>query len=163
MFLLNENKRLLNRAMYCPRSSRARFVSSSSFFLVLAPSHRVHVDLKDILCRGRTGSGKTAAYCLPLLHVLLQAKKTSSTPGVRAVVLLPSRELSQQVTKCLKVCASRPLFFRTLRINKSAAGLFCGAGLDSLLLQSLACDGCFGRQRDETVCRFDFFCFFLNF
>lgn len=54
------------------------------------------------MCRGRTGSGKTAAYCLPLLHALLQAKKTAAAGGVRAVVLLPSRELAQQVAKCLK-------------------------------------------------------------
>ena len=60
---------------------------------------------KDVLCRGRTGSGKTAAYSLPLLHVLLQAKRqAAAAPGVRAVVLLPTRELAQQSTRCLKVC-----------------------------------------------------------
>jgi ATP-dependent RNA helicase DDX52/ROK1 len=40
-----------------------------------------------------TGSGKTAAFIIPILHHL----KQHSTKGFRALVLAPSRELAKQV------------------------------------------------------------------
>jgi ATP-dependent RNA helicase DDX56/DBP9 len=45
---------------------------------------------KDLLVRARTGSGKTAAFSLPLLHKILLKKQaaTRSKPGVLAVVRL---------------------------------------------------------------------------
>jgi ATP-dependent RNA helicase DDX56/DBP9 len=58
---------------------------------------------KDLLVRARTGSGKTAAYGLPLLHKILTKKQLE--PGcpaaIRAVVLVPTRELCEQVRKQL--------------------------------------------------------------
>ena len=54
---------------------------------------------KDVLVHARTGSGKTAAYCLPVLQKILQEKglKSSYKKGVRALVLVPTRELCGQV------------------------------------------------------------------
>ncbi|CAM9170551.1 unnamed protein product [Chrysoparadoxa australica] len=54
---------------------------------------------KDLLVRARTGSGKTAAYALPLLHKILQAREANPNvpAGVKAVILVPTRELCQQV------------------------------------------------------------------
>lgn len=45
---------------------------------------------KDLLVRARTGSGKTAAFSLPLLHKILVKKQAAprSKPGVLAVVRL---------------------------------------------------------------------------
>nr|CAB3237254.1 probable ATP-dependent RNA helicase DDX56 [Phallusia mammillata] len=57
------------------------------------------LDGKDILSRARTGSGKTAAYAIPIIQRILNNKKsTSSDEGqqIRALVLVPSRELSKQ-------------------------------------------------------------------
>lgn len=48
----------------------------------------------DILGLAATGSGKTAAYCIPLLEGALRAK---SNNGIRALVLTPTRELAIQV------------------------------------------------------------------
>ena len=45
----------------------------------------------DVLATARTGSGKTAAYCLPLLQKQLAAGRGCS------LILLPTRELAQQV------------------------------------------------------------------
>ncbi|KAI7832929.1 P-loop containing nucleoside triphosphate hydrolase protein [Kickxella alabastrina] len=61
---------------------------------------------KDILARAKTGSGKTAAYCLPVLHKILATKdalpQTSSSRRLtRALILVPTRELAEQVTKYL--------------------------------------------------------------
>jgi ATP-dependent RNA helicase DDX56/DBP9 len=53
---------------------------------------------KDVLCRARTGAGKTAAYLLPLLQKILDRKQGGSTEAaVRALVLVPTNELCEQV------------------------------------------------------------------
>jgi ATP-dependent RNA helicase DDX56/DBP9 len=59
---------------------------------------------RDLLVRAQTGSGKTLAYCLPLLQKIIQAKTTTTSKGhaVRAVVLVPTRELCSQVYKTLQ-------------------------------------------------------------
>lgn len=54
---------------------------------------------KDIMAGAQTGTGKTAAFALPILHALHEANRASSTPQVRALVLTPTRELAQQVYK----------------------------------------------------------------
>lgn len=52
----------------------------------------------------RTGSGKTAAYALPLLQLLQPTTPhaAAARPGIRALVLLPTRELAQQVAGVLR-------------------------------------------------------------
>jgi len=53
---------------------------------------------KDLLARARTGSGKTFAYAIPVLQKLLRAKTTSTAESrsVKAVILVPSKELCHQ-------------------------------------------------------------------
>ncbi|MNZ26432.1 ATP-dependent RNA helicase RhlE [compost metagenome] len=51
----------------------------------------------DLRVTAQTGSGKTAAFVLPLLHRLLAEEKPKS--GARALILLPTRELAQQTLK----------------------------------------------------------------
>ena len=57
---------------------------------------------RDVIGRARTGSGKTAAYGLPLLHRI-----SESTGAVRALVLAPTRELALQVTDAIRDLARR--------------------------------------------------------
>ncbi|OWF41466.1 probable ATP-dependent RNA helicase DDX56 [Mizuhopecten yessoensis] len=54
---------------------------------------------KDILARARTGSGKTAAFCIPVIQKILAAKTTSKEQCVKAIVLTPSKELCNQAFK----------------------------------------------------------------
>ncbi|GAA3081618.1 DEAD/DEAH box helicase [Streptomyces roseofulvus] len=54
---------------------------------------------RDVLGRGRTGSGKTLAFGLPLLVRLAGRRAEARKP--RALVLVPTRELAQQVTDAL--------------------------------------------------------------
>uniref|UniRef100_A0A0B7A4D0 RNA helicase n=1 Tax=Arion vulgaris TaxID=1028688 RepID=A0A0B7A4D0_9EUPU len=54
---------------------------------------------KDILARARTGSGKTAAYAIAVIHKLLHLKQTASEQAIRAVILTPSKELCSQSHK----------------------------------------------------------------
>ena len=54
---------------------------------------------RDILGRGQTGSGKTLAFGLPMLTRLVGGTRSSKTP--RGLVLVPTRELAQQVHDAL--------------------------------------------------------------
>ena len=47
----------------------------------------------DVMGLAQTGTGKTAAFMLPILQRLLQNTGT----GVRALVIAPTRELAQQI------------------------------------------------------------------
>lgn len=49
---------------------------------------------RDIIAKASTGSGKTAAYAIPVIQNLLL---DNSGPGVKSIVLVPTRELSNQV------------------------------------------------------------------
>ncbi|XP_033926451.1 probable ATP-dependent RNA helicase DDX56 [Melopsittacus undulatus] len=63
---------------------------------------------RDLLVRARTGSGKTGAYGLGLLQHVLRAREVAQAvpQAVRALVLVPSRELSLQVLRCLRRLAA---------------------------------------------------------
>ncbi|XP_077992489.1 putative ATP-dependent RNA helicase DDX56 [Glandiceps talaboti] len=54
---------------------------------------------KDLLGRARTGSGKTAAFAIPLIQRILTSKQNAREQCVRALVLAPSKELSNQAFK----------------------------------------------------------------
>ena len=63
---------------------------------------------KDVMGAAQTGTGKTAAFSLPLLQRLLRHANTSTSPArhpVRALVLLPTRELADQVAKQIEMYA----------------------------------------------------------
>src|SRR5262249_20791499 len=49
----------------------------------------------DILATAQTGTGKTLAFLIPIMERLLKQK----TPGVAALVLVPTRELAMQVAE----------------------------------------------------------------
>ncbi len=50
---------------------------------------------RDVLACAQTGTGKTAAFVLPILQQL----KASTGPGVRVLVLTPTRELAAQISE----------------------------------------------------------------
>ena len=54
---------------------------------------------KDVVCCSKTGSGKTAAYMIPLVNKI---KSHAEMIGSRALILVPSRELALQTTKNLR-------------------------------------------------------------
>ncbi|KAG9229395.1 ATP-dependent RNA helicase dbp9 [Amylocarpus encephaloides] len=61
---------------------------------------------RDVMARAKTGSGKTAAYLLPILHLILKRKESASTPGTSALILVPTRELAEQVTRAVDLFAA---------------------------------------------------------
>lgn len=52
---------------------------------------------RDTLGRGRTGSGKTLAFSLPLVTRLMESNKRREPFAPRALILVPTRELANQV------------------------------------------------------------------
>ena len=63
---------------------------------------------QDVMGAAQTGTGKTAAFSLPLLHRLMKHENSSTSPArhpVRALVLLPTRELADQVAQQIKLYA----------------------------------------------------------
>ncbi|NOH81021.1 DEAD/DEAH box helicase [Vibrio sp. RE86] len=57
------------------------------------------LDGQDVLAGAQTGTGKTAAFGLPILHKLIEsgASRDPQSNDVLALVLVPTRELAQQV------------------------------------------------------------------
>jgi len=54
---------------------------------------------RDLMAAAQTGTGKTAAFTLPLLHNLSQQAPGKGKRAIRALVLTPTRELAAQVGK----------------------------------------------------------------
>lgn len=57
---------------------------------------------KDVVAMARTGSGKTAAFLVPMFEKVKKLKVQTSKPGVRALVFSPTRELAMQTMKFTK-------------------------------------------------------------
>ena len=60
---------------------------------------------RDVMGAAQTGTGKTAAFSLPLLHKMLRHENASMSPArhpVRALVIAPTRELADQVAANIK-------------------------------------------------------------
>ncbi|MDO8292593.1 MAG: DEAD/DEAH box helicase [Gallionella sp.] len=60
---------------------------------------------RDLMAMAQTGTGKTAAFTLPLLQRLLPHASTSTSPArhpIRALILAPTRELAIQVEKSVE-------------------------------------------------------------
>ena len=61
---------------------------------------------RDVLGRGRTGSGKTYAFLLPLVAQLTATPKRTASRRPRALVLAPTRELATQIAEALTPLAT---------------------------------------------------------
>ncbi|RCS59684.1 DEAD/DEAH box helicase [Parvibium lacunae] len=83
---------------------------------------------KDLQVSAATGSGKTAAFMLPALHRLTETNPIKSK-GPRVLVLTPTRELAQQVTKA---CTTYGGALPRLRVASILGGMPYGAQLKTL-------------------------------
>jgi ATP-dependent RNA helicase RhlE len=72
---------------------------------------------RDVLACAMTGSGKTAAFLLPILHRLIDAKRGTT----RALIITPTRELAAQVVQELNDLA--------VHTPITAAAIFGGVGM----------------------------------
>ena len=75
---------------------------------------------RDLLGIAQTGTGKTAAFALPILHRLAANRKPAPKRGCRALVLSPTRELATQIAESFKAYGSK--------LGFSVATIFGGVG-----------------------------------
>ena len=73
---------------------------------------------KDILANAQTGTGKTAAFALPILQQLHNCPKPTLPGSPRALILTPTRELAEQLTETI----SRYAQFLSLKITALYGG-----------------------------------------
>jgi len=57
---------------------------------------------RDLLGSAQTGTGKTAAFTLPLLHRLADSRERSQRHAPRALILAPTRELAAQIGESIE-------------------------------------------------------------
>ena len=55
------------------------------------------LDGEDVMAVAQTGTGKTAAFVIPMIHKFA-TKKRGSYKGIRGLVLVPTRELAKQIS-----------------------------------------------------------------
>lgn len=53
---------------------------------------------EDVLAIAQTGTGKTAAFAIPIIHLINQQKESNKSLGIQCVVMVPTRELAIQIT-----------------------------------------------------------------
>lgn len=83
---------------------------------------------KDLMAGAQTGTGKTAAFALPLLHKLQSARgQTGGRKTPRVLVLTPTRELANQVAESFRTYGSH------LPLNTVV--IFGGVGINPQLKQ----------------------------
>ena len=91
-----------------PLSRAVKELGYESMTPIQAKAIPLVIQGRDVMGAAQTGTGKTAAFALPLLHRLLKHENTSTSPArhpVRALVLLPTRELADQVAQAIKAYA----------------------------------------------------------
>jgi len=54
---------------------------------------------EDVLAIAQTGTGKTAAFAIPVIHLLHSRKIAGRPDGIKCVVMVPTRELALQITE----------------------------------------------------------------
>jgi len=70
------------------------------------------LDGRDVMGAAQTGTGKTAAFSIPLLQRMLKHENASASPArhpVRALVIAPTRELADQVANNIKAYSKHTL------------------------------------------------------
>ncbi len=95
---------------------------------------------RDVLGLAQTGTGKTAAFALPLLHRLGRDKHR----GPRALVLAPTRELATQIDAEIRTLAR----FTRMRVTTVFGGVSARGQIQALRRNPEIVVGCPGRILD---------------
>lgn len=58
---------------------------------------------EDVLAIAQTGTGKTVAFAVPVIDTILNVKRTQKKPGIRSIIMVPTRELAVQIQEVFMV------------------------------------------------------------
>lgn len=91
----------------------------------------VILEQQDVMAGAQTGTGKTAAFTLPILHHILSVPVTEDVKGL---ILTPTRELAQQVFKNIQTYAKHTeiktaLLYGGVSINPQIEAINAGADI----------------------------------
>jgi len=75
---------------------------------------------EDVLAIAQTGTGKTGAFAIPLIHRLQEGKSKDYHTGIRCLVMVPTHELALQID----------LVFRTLSKHTRVSSFCIHGGVD---------------------------------
>lgn len=89
---------------------------------------------RDLLGVAQTGTGKTAAFALPILHRLSSDKKPTPRRACRALVLSPTRELASQIAESFSTYGANlqlsvSVIFGGVKIGKQIRDLSYGVDI----------------------------------
>lgn len=92
------------------------------------------IEGRDVMGAAQTGTGKTAAFTLPILQRLMPTANTSASPArhpVRALILAPTRELADQISQNVTLYAKyvplrSAVVFGGVDMNPQTAALRAG-------------------------------------
>ena len=98
------------------------------------------IEGKDLMVQSRTGSGKTAAFGIPIAQLL-----PAGALGVRTLILAPTRELAlQSATELTKICA-----YKNLKVVPVYGGAPMGKQIEALKAGAQIVSGTPGRVLDH--------------
>jgi len=83
---------------------------------------------KDLLVNAQTGTGKTAAFALPILQQMLDKPKDRLSGSPRALILTPTRELAEQLANTISAYAQ----FLPLKVTALYGGVKMGGQSNKL-------------------------------
>lgn len=75
---------------------------------------------RDLLGIAQTGTGKTAAFCLPVIQKLIISSQNRSSGAPRVLILAPTRELCSQIVESIEIYAKE--------LDIKACAIFGGVG-----------------------------------
>ncbi len=78
--------------------------------------------LEDVMAIAQTGTGKTAAFAIPVISLLFNRKRLDGPAGIRCVVMVPTHELAIQITEAFEKIAKYT--------NLQIVGIFGGVEQD---------------------------------
>lgn len=108
---------------------------------------------RDVIGRGRTGSGKTVAFAVPTVVAVAQQRNRRQPRSPQGLVLVPTRELAAQVADTLRPIAAA--------MNLRVAVIHGGVPINPQAKAMMSCDivvACPGRLEDligQRHCRLD--------
>jgi ATP-dependent RNA helicase RhlE len=80
------------------------------------------LNLEDVMAIAQTGTGKTAAFAIPVINLLFTRKKLTGPDGIKCVVMVPTHELAIQISEVFEKIAK----YTTVEV----AGIYGGVEQD---------------------------------